>query len=126
MSKYSQFFAILKRNGLEKEEVILEFTKGRSDSLSKLMPGEYEELMRRLARYNAPPPGDKQRKKMISIARQMNWGNDTNEVIAALNSWLLKQKFKKALNNLTVQELGVMVTILEGSVYKGYLAALNK
>lgn len=63
MSKYAQFFAIIKKHDLQKEEVVLEFTAGRTDSLSELTGGEYNELMRRLARFNPVPAGDQREKK---------------------------------------------------------------
>jgi hypothetical protein len=123
---YKQFFAIIKQHGLEKEEVVLEFTKGETDSLSALKDAEFNELMRRLARYNKKPPGDQQRKKIIAIARQMHSGKSTKEIIKIIDGWCLKQKYAKPLMGLDLQQLGVMVTIYESKVLADYLSGLNK
>ena len=124
---YKQVYAILKDIGLSKEEAVLDFTDGRSDSLSSLDDGDFQEFMARL-RYFQPIPsgwqpkaGDAQRKKMIGIARSMHWGKNTAEIVSRLDDWCLKQKFKKKLNDHTVAELGTLVTIFENKVYTGYL-----
>lgn len=126
MNKYSQLFAILKKNDLTKEEVVAWFTKGRTESLTALSDGEYKELLRSLQGNNGLPPGDQARKKMIAIAKSMNWGNNTKAILAELDKWCLNQKFKKKLMALNVSELGVLVTIFETKVYPDYLSALNK
>lgn len=128
---YRQVYAILKDIGLSKEEAVRDFTEGKSDSLSSLSDGEFKEFMIRLRRFQPvptgwkPSPGDAQRKKMIGLARSMHWGRDTIEIIARLDDWCLKQKFKKKLNDHTVAELGTLVTIFENKVYTGYLKALK-
>lgn len=128
---YRQVYAILKDIGLSKEEAVLDFTEGKSDSLSSLSDGEFKEFMIRLRRFQPVPKGwqpragDAQRKKMIGLARSMHWGRDTIEIIARLDDWCLKQKFKKKLNDHTVTELGTLVTIFENKVYTGYLKALK-
>lgn len=125
MSKYSQFFAIIKKLDLTKEEVILEFTNGKTNSLSSLNDSQYNELLRRLQPYNGIPPGDETRKKMIAIAKTMNWGRNNKEILSALDTWCVKQKFKKRFMSLTPAELSVLVSIFENKVQPDYLSALN-
>ncbi|MDM1048041.1 hypothetical protein [Sphingobacterium hotanense] len=128
---YKQVYAILNHIGLSKEEAVMDFTEGRSDSLSSLNDGEFKEFMIRLRRLQpvtsgwTPPAGDAQRKKMIGLARNMHWGRNTMEIIGMLDDWCLKQKFKKRLNDHTVAELGTLVTIFEKKVYTGYLKSLK-
>lgn len=126
MSKYSQFFAIIKKLDLTKEEVVKEFTKGRTDRLSALKNSEFNELMDTLQQFNSPPPGDAMRKKMIGIAKSMNWGRNTKDIIASIDTWLLKQKYKKTMMQHQPAELSIMLTILETKVYPEYLQQLNK
>lgn len=126
MSKYKELFAICKRLGLDYKEEVHNFTNGRTDSLRALTDGEYLHLcisLNKAAPGNwKPKPGDKIRKKMIALAKQMQW----NDPIVTLNAWCLKQKYKKRLNDLNAEELGVLVTILEKNVFGSYLKGLNK
>lgn len=131
MRNYKQVYAILNHIGLSKEEAVLDFTEGRSDRLSSLDDGEFKEFMIRLRRLQpvpsgwTPPAGDAQRKKMIGLARDMHWGRDTLEIVRRLDEWCLKQKFKKKLNDLSISELGTLLTIFENKVYTGYLKGLK-
>lgn len=125
-NKYAQFFAILKKNGLEKEDVISEFTKGRTSSLTDLTVGEFAELMRRLQRFNGLPAGNAMRQKMYRIAKNMQWGDSKADRLSMLDGWCLNQKFRKKLNHLTEAELRIMVTVFESKVYPSYLEGLNK
>ena len=128
---YKKLFAILKAIGLTKEEAVMDFTEGKSDSLKSLNDGEFKEFMIRLRRLQPAPkkwqpsPGDGQRKKMIGLAKSMHWGRDTLEVIARLDEWCLKQKYHKRLNDLSVMELGTLLTIFEHKVYTGYLKGIK-
>jgi hypothetical protein len=126
MNKYSQLFAILKKNDLTKEEVVEWFTDGRTTSLTALSDGQYKELLRRLQGHNGVPPGDQQRKKLIGIAKSMNWGTNTKAILKRLDDWCLNQKYKKKLMAHNQAELGLLVTIFETKVYPDYLRALNK
>lgn len=126
MNKYSQLFAILKKNDLTKEEAVSWFTNGRTTSLTALTDAEYRELIRRMQGYNVPPPGDKARKKLIAIARSMSWGKNTAEILSRLDIWCQAQKYKKTLMAHTEAELGMLVTIFETKVYHDFLSALNK
>jgi hypothetical protein len=134
---YPQFFAITRQFGMDKEEIAMATSGGRTASLKELTDEEWAEIMEQLTAIQkrkkwTPPPGDIQRKKMISIARQMNWhlvdGQDKGfgRIVDRLDGWCLKQKFKKRLMQHSVQELNVLVSIFEEKVYKSYLEGLNK
>ena len=126
MRNYKVFFAICKAVGLDKEEVVYEFTGGRTSSLKDIDDGEFKELMIRLRRMQpakAPQsvrPGDAQRKKMIAIAGKMNWGTNTLEIVGRLNGWL-RGTYGKELNELDVAELGKVLWVMENKIYKDYL-----
>ncbi|MDO9554551.1 hypothetical protein [Rhodonellum sp.] len=138
---YKQFYAILKTTGMEKEEAVMIATEGRTESLRAMTDVEYSDMISKLqvqkssGKSWAPKPGDMQRKKMISIARQMNWHLSTNRpiqdkgiqmIMYRLDGWCLAQKFKKSLMQHTEQELNVLVSIFEEKVFKSYLKDLNK
>lgn len=118
---YSQLFVILNKNDLTKEQAVRTFTEGRTDSLRALTDAELKEMIRRLQPLNGIPPGDKQRKKMISLALSIKWASTSDQAVLELDEWCLKQKFKKKLNALLPYELGVLLTVLETKVYKDFL-----
>lgn len=133
MRNYKELFAICKRLGLDYKEEVYNFTNGRTDSLRKLTDGEYLHLCISLNKAAPgdwePKPGDRVRKKMIAIAKQMQWHDPRLKkegLFAALDDWCLNQKYKKRLNDLNVEELGVLATIFEKNVLADYLKALNK
>jgi hypothetical protein len=123
---YGQFYAIINKMGITKQEIVKEFTNGRTDSLTALSDSEWREVSDWLRIHNKIPPGDLARKKMISIAKSMNWGENAKEIVPRLDAWLLKQKFAKPLMQLDVPQLSLMLTIFEQRVYADYLKDLNK
>lgn len=123
---YSQFYAVINKMGITKQEIVKEFTNGRTDSLTALTDSEYREVLDWLMIHNKIPPGDLMRKKMISIAKSMNWGKNAKEIVPRLDGWLIKQKFQKQLMQLDVPQLTLMLTIFEQKVYADYLTDLNK
>lgn len=138
---YPQFFAICRAHGIEKEEIVNQVSEGRTSSLRALTDKEWNQMMYELTANQvlqkawSPKPGDIQRKKMISIARQMNWNMSTNRpiqdkghamIMYRLDTWCLQQKYKKPLMAHTVQELNILVSIFEEKVFKSYLTDLNK
>jgi len=132
MRNYRTFFAICKALGKTKEEAVLEFTDGRTDSLSSLDDGEFKELMVCLRRLQPvpdgwePKPGDGIRKKMIGLAQTMRWGKSLDELLGRLDGWCRTQtKYKKSFNELTIDELVKVCTIFEAKVYASFLKGLK-
>lgn len=128
-NRYARFFAICRSHGLVKEEVVLDFTGGRTSSLSALSDGEFNEMMIRLSRLQppprewSPPPGDLQRKKLIAIAGKMNWGESTIEIVGRLNVFL-QEKYGKELSQFNVEELNRIVWVFENKIYTSYLKTI--
>ncbi len=128
MRDYKQFFAICKAHGFDYKDKVAEFTDGRTDSLRGLSDEEWVALERRMLSLNAPfrkrtfkpRPGDAQRKKMLSIARQMGWVRDGRTDVSRVNDWCLSQKYKKGLNELTMVELNTLLYIFETKVLASY------
>lgn len=127
---YRRFYAMCKAFDKTKEEIVYDFTDGETTKCSDLTDEQFQVLFDQMIALQAgtfvPAPGDLQRKKMIGLARTMHWGRTTSEIIEALDNWCLKQKFKKRLNDLTVSELGTLLTIFESKVYAGFLKGLKK
>src|SRR5690606_34414857 len=123
---YRTFFAICKALGLDKEEVVYEFTGGETKSLSALNDGEWKELMIQLRKRQPARqpltirPGDAQRKKMSAIAGKMQWGNDTIEIVGKLNVWCQEQ-YGEEFNELDIPTLNKAVWVLENKIQPDYL-----
>lgn len=132
--KYSDLFGICKQYGLSYKDIVLQFTDGRTDSLSSLTEQEYDDLIDQLKKLNKTAkkdfkkkPGDPQRKKIISLALIMHWGGgDMKEAIKEIDKWCRKQKFKKGFMQHNEQEYGLLVAIFEQKVYGDFLRDLNK
>ncbi|WP_017258419.1 hypothetical protein [Pedobacter arcticus] len=124
---YRPIFAICKANGLEYKDKVAEFTNGRTDSLTALSDAEFREFKRQMHQLSptefVAKPGDKQRKKMIGLARSMRKENP----LQAVDDWCIQYgKFAKPLMQHSVDELNYVLYIYEHKVYKEFLEELNK
>lgn len=126
---YKTIFAICKQHGWDYKDKVAEFTEGRTDSLSSLTDAELLQLESELKKFNAlpkdwkPKDGNEQRRKMIAIARDMRWDARGKDVMMKrIDEWCkTKTKYKKALNDLEVDELNKVVYIFEHQVKKAFL-----
>lgn len=130
---YSRFFAICKTHRFDYKDKVAEYTKGKTDSLRALTDDQFTDLMVMMIQINIgyrkdfiPKPGDKQRKKLIGIAKSMFWGKNTEETLVDLDRWIRKQKFKKPLMSHTPNELNLIIAIFEQRVEPDYLTAITK
>lgn len=135
MRDYKKFFAICKAHGFDYKDKIAEFTSGRTDSLKALSDGEYKEMMIRLNGLNSfnrkhfiPKPGDRQRKMIIGIARDMRWDrHGKDQMMQQIDEFMLtRTRYKKRLNELSVDELNKVCFIFENEVKTSYLKGLNR
>lgn len=130
-NKYAAFFAayndsVKRGNPNTKEEQILLFTNGRTDSLKQLDHWELQELTRSLRIVAAPPvnndKADRMRKAIIAIFKSMN------RTTEAAKAWAEKQGVKgvkKGFNEYTTGELYVLIGIAE-KVKTSWQAAIRK
>lgn len=127
--KRKRLFKVLSTKGLSGEEerhtLILAFTDGRTHSTSKLSDYEAEQLIRLLEdpQYEA---SNKMRRKVISRAYEMRWGNPNNrdgraETMRCIDQWCLNKSYlKKPLNQYEYDELPKLLSQFE-EVYKWFL-----
>lgn len=132
-NKYAAFFAayntsVKRGNDMTREEVIQQFTEGRTPSLKDLSDIELQELTRRLnmltgTRYQPNNDKlDKMRKSIIAIF------HDMNKTPATAKAWAEKQGVfgnKKRFNDYTGRELFALIRIAE-KIRKEYYAAIRK
>lgn len=135
MGDYKQFFAICKAHGFDYKDKVSEFTNGRTDSLKSLTDGEFRELMLRLKGLNAyqrktftPRPGDLQRKKIIGIARDMHWDKEgKDKLMLRIDEFMINRtRYKRRLNELTLDELNKVLYIFEQEVKRSFLTGFNR
>lgn len=120
-------YAIINRLGLNKEELALQYSYGRTELLREMHDVEIREMAREL-RKAAPDPADKMRKKILSMAHEMNWELHSGKVnMAKVNAWCMKYgQYHKPLMDHTRNELAHLVTQFEHGPYKSYLQSIRK
>lgn len=133
---YSRFFSLIKQINntgvaLTKEEVIQDFTNGKTNSLKALKHFELQELERRLMeRLNNTKtdndfkndPRDAQRKAIISQFKSI--GRNAADAIAWAEKYGINGK-KKRFNDYDAQELFILTKNAE-NVKNDYTLSVNK
>lgn len=104
------------------------YSAGRTSHISELADHEARALIEDLKKRQDPDPGDKMRKKILSLAYKMNWTCDTPNGLRAdirrINDWCLKYGYlHKPLNSYQYRELPRLLTQFE-NLYKGYLKSI--
>jgi hypothetical protein len=120
---YKQFYAILKTlNGrgidLSKDELVSDYTNGRTKSLKEMTPYEYKQMIINLNSFVSNSDAlkeDKMRKKILSIAHELNWTLPNGKIDwPKLNAWLLKYGYlHKELNRYKLSELPQLVSQIQ-------------
>lgn len=126
-----QLHALVNKLGINKEtkeELVYEYTKGRSSSSADLNLDECQALINNLnhmARNSVqvkptPKPKleksaeNKMRRKILSICHEMRWKEGNNLDWKRINGWLLKYGYlHKPLNDYTAKELPTLITQFE-------------
>lgn len=125
------------RDRANKHLIVNELTGGRTESLKDITPDETQALIKHLERNNPPKPNpaDKMRKKILSIAYQMDWTIKVNDAkgykgmsyradLGRINRWCIERSYlKKPLNSYTYKELPKLISQFE-IVYKDYLKSV--
>ena len=116
-----------------KEELVYQFSNGRTVSSSEMIIPECQKLINHLraatkghTTVSEPKrdPANIQRRKILSICHEMNWKNEISNDIdwERLNGWLFKYGYlKKDLNSYTLYELPKLVSQFE-QLLKDYYA----
>lgn len=135
-------FASLGIDSDTKQELIYEYSGGRTSKSSELYQMEAHKLIGDLAEKANPTkpqttkltqeeleakyPGHKMRRKVISIARELGWfeRNSGKFEIGLLNSFLVKYGFgHKTLNEYNYEELPRLISQMEKIQVKDYVTA---
>jgi hypothetical protein len=107
----------------DKGDVIISFTGGRTNSSRLMSFNEAEALIGHLKSMDPQTTGaDKMRKKIISLAHEMNWKLESGKIdMKHINDWCKKFGYlHKVLDEYSYDELPQLVTQFE-SVYKDFI-----
>lgn len=116
----------------QKEELVYQYTNGRTTSSSKMLINECQSLINHLnsiKRGMTPKPDNWKespenvmRRKILAICHELQWTKDGKVDLQRLDEWLKKSGvFHKKLNDLSLQELPAQITQLE-QVLKSFYA----
>lgn len=101
-----------------KEDLVFQYTQGRSRSTRELTASECASMTAHLRRLESDmmrnSPANRMRRKILSICHEINWRKDGKIDWKHLNEWLTKYGYlHKRLNQYTEQELPKLVTQFE-------------
>lgn len=127
-----KLYMLLNDTGLieQKDELVHDFTHGRTHHSSAMSQTECAELINYLNAFqqrNKPEVRkDVMRKKILSMAHEIGWETASGEINwQRLNKWLSKYGYEhKHLNAYTYDELTKLVGQFEEGPYKFYMQKL--
>lgn len=115
---------LLARNGIMdmKEQLVSQYTNGRSTHLSDMTYQETQELINSL---NGESKRSRMVRKIISMAHEMLWEDENGKAdMERINAWCEKYTAKhKPLNQIKTDELPAVVTTFT-KVYKSFLKGI--
>lgn len=116
---------LLARNGLtdQKEDIVMEFTDGRTTHLRDMNYNEINDLINALK--GGRTSRDVQINKILSMAHEMKWETADGRVdMSRLNAWCRKYTHQhKSLDQIPDNDLPQVVTIFQ-KVYMSFLKGL--
>ena len=131
-----QLWAIVNQLKIDKEQVeelVYQYSEGRTKSTRELSVQEFSSLTNHLeaikkgmtkapeVKPTATDPADKQRKKFLSTCYDLKWTTDGKLNWIKINEWLQQYGYlHKPLNNYTIEELPKLVTQIETLLKKDY------
>lgn len=131
-----KIYALLRNAGLnegDKKELVMSFTRQRTEHSSEMSFREADELIKWLeSRFSQLDRADRMRKKIISMAREMGWECSPASLKGAkpladmqrINQWCTRFGYlHKPLNDYKYKELPALVTQFE-QVYRSFLKAI--
>lgn len=125
---YKQFYALLRQHPrLDKDELVLQFTDGRTTHLTEMTGGEYMQMIGALEEASAPSQAELKRWRSSALLRIGRLGINTIDNWDGINSFVSSKKIAgKPFYELKVPELQQLVRKLEAIEKKGGLKSLNE
>ena len=126
---YKQFYALLRQNQrIDKDEIVLQFTDGRTSRLTEMSDAEYNEMIRTLSRDCSPSAvqerSEIRRWRSSALLRLGRLGISTIDNWDGINAFVSSPRIAgKAFYDLSVVELQELVRKLEMIQRNGGLKA---
>ena len=101
---YKQFYALLKQHPhVDKNELVMQFTDGRTSSLNEMADGEYNQMIRALEDASAPSRIEIKRWRSSALLRIGRLGINTIDNWDAINTFVSSPKIAgKAFYDLSI------------------------
>lgn len=125
---YRQFYALLRQHPrLDKDELVLQFTDGRTTHLTEMTGGEYMQMIGALEEASAPSQAELKRWRSSALLRIGRLGINTIDNWDGINAFVESKKIAgKPFYQLKVEELQQLVRKLEAIERKGGLKSLEE
>lgn len=127
MSKrnYTRFYGLLRQQpGIDKDEIVLQFTDGRTTHLTEMTDAEYAEMLAALEEAARPSHAELKRWRSSALLRIGRLGINTIDNWDGINAFVSSPKIAgKPFYELTVHDLRDLVRKLEMIERKGGLHA---
>lgn len=125
---YKQFYALLRQHPrLDKDELVLQFTDGRTTHLTEMTGGEYMQMIGALEEASAPSQAELKRWRSSALLRIGRLGINTIDNWDGINAFVESKKIAgKPFYQLKVAELQQLVRKLESIERKGGLKSLEE
>lgn len=125
---YKQFYALLKQHpSADKNELVRQFTDGRTASLTEMTDSEYMQMIGALLEASDPSRVELKRWRSSALLRIGRLGINTIDNWPAINSFVSSPKIAgKPFYDLSIAELQQLVRKLEAIEKKGGLRSLSK
>ena len=120
---YTKFYALLRKNPhIDKDEMVLQFTDGRTTHLTQMTDAEYEEMVATIETATNNSAEELRRWRSSALLRIGRLGINTIDNWSCINSFVSSPKIAgKRFYDLTVVELQELVRKLEMIIAKGGL-----
>ncbi|MBQ1792652.1 MAG: hypothetical protein II008_20955 [Oscillospiraceae bacterium] len=124
---YKLFYALLRQHPYaDKEELVMQFTDGRTTSLREMTDMEYMQMVGALEEASAPARAELKRWRSSALLRIGRLGINTIDNWDGINAFVSSRKIAgKPFYELTIPELQQLVRKLEAIEKKGGLKSLN-
>ena len=126
--EYRQFYALLNKHPqVDKEELVLQFTDGRTKSLRAMTDDEYRQMIGALEEASAPSRAELKRWRSSALLRLGRLGINTIDNWDGINAFVSSRRIAgKPFYELSIQDLKQLVRKLESIERKGGLKSLEK
>ena len=124
---YKLFYALLRQHSrLDKDELVLQFTDGRTTHLTQMTESEYSQMIGALEEASAPSQAELKRWRSSALLRIGRLGINTIDNWDGINAFVSSPKIAgKPFYDLSIQELQQLVRKLEAIERKGGLKSLE-